>query len=79
MKFKNYWLSNIHFDQNRLELLNRITILLLLSYILIELDFYYITSNLSFLELSLLDGILKISNTKSLINLGIFIITIMLL
>jgi hypothetical protein len=40
IKNKNYWLSNVHFDQNRLELLNRITILLLLSYKIFELDFY---------------------------------------
>lgn len=75
IKNKNYWLSNVHFDQNRLELLNRITILLLLSYKIFELDFY----QTGFFELSLLDGILKISNTKSLINLSIFIITIKLL
>lgn len=73
-----YWLNNLHNDQNRLELLNRISILLLISYFIIELDFFFATYNLNLLELSLIDGSIKLTNTKSLINLGIFIVTIIL-
>lgn len=70
-----YWLKNTHFNQNRLELFNRISLLLLFCYFITELDFFYISYNINYLELSLLDGIIKITNTKSLIFMSIFIIT----
>jgi hypothetical protein len=52
-----YWLSNIHNDQNRLELLNRISLLLLFSYFIAELDFILVTP--SWASLSLIDGSLR--------------------
>jgi proton-translocating NADH-quinone oxidoreductase chain N len=67
-----YWLGNRHFDQNRLELLNRISILLILSYSLFEVDFYFFNIT----DLNLLDGLIKLTNTKSIINFNIFLIII---
>jgi hypothetical protein len=73
-----FWLSNIHNDQNRLELLNRVALLLLFSYFVTELDFFFVTYDINLLEFSLIDGVLRITNTKSLINLGVLTIAMVL-
>lgn len=73
-----YWLKNTHFNQNRLELFYRISLLLLFCYFITELDFFYTSYNIHLLELSLLDGIIKITKTKSLIFICIFFITSLL-
>lgn len=71
-----YWLSTFAYDQNRLELLNRISLLLLFSYFIAELDFILVTP--SWASLSLIDGSIHLDASTSLIFLGVFTITMIL-
>lgn len=73
------FLHHLNEDNNKLLFLCRLTIILLISYSLFEIDFLKVSNNLNYiLEINILDGIFKLNKFKSIIILFLIFIAIII-